>query len=97
MARPHLWHWPVSFDWGAVTDESKSLALALLHEATGADNVSLYFAEMFTKGVVAMLPYSWWQLTETAILKWIAQAVESEVFGTSTLFDKSTQEAIANG
>lgn len=95
--RSKLWEWSKSFDWATVSDEARSLALALLHEATGADNLSLYFATSFAKAVVAQLPHMSFQIAETQILQWIARAVEEEIFPALSLFDTRTQEEIAHG
>ena len=65
-------HSPDSFEWGYGGSGPAQLALALLADALGDDDMAWSLHQDFKRDVVAILPRAGWQLTENEIRRSVA-------------------------
>ena len=64
---------PAGFAWGYRGAGPKQLALALLADAAGDDDLALYHHQNFKWAVIAVLPPNrGWRITSADIYSWIA-------------------------
>lgn len=68
-------HSPTGVSWGYAGSGPAQLALALLADATGDDEIALQLYQEFKHRVVAGWP-SEWKITQSEILAWVAGALE---------------------
>jgi hypothetical protein len=67
-------HSPDGFQWGYGGSGPAQLALALLADATGDDDLAQRHYQEFKFRVIARLQADHWQLTQAAISEWIENA-----------------------
>jgi Family of unknown function (DUF6166) len=61
-------HSPTGFEWGYGGSGPAQLALALLADATGSDDIAMRFHQQFKLAVVGRLAKAKWRLTEDEIM-----------------------------
>lgn len=68
-----LWnHSPTGFEWGYGGSGPAQLALALLADATGDDEIALALYQTFKWNLVAALQKEEWRLDRQQVLAWVA-------------------------
>jgi len=70
-ARNDLWnHSPTGFEWGYGGSGPAQLALAILADATGDEDLAIELHQTFKWEVVAKLPKEKWELLRGAVIAW---------------------------
>ena len=76
-----LRHIPVhssdGFGWGYGGSGPADLALAILTDHTGDENLARAFHQDFTWAVIASLPYEGWRISEEQVESWLRQAKQT--------------------
>jgi hypothetical protein len=67
-------HSPAGLDWGYAGSGPAQLALAILADCLGDDELALALHQDFKAGVVARLRRAYWILVEERIRAWVAEA-----------------------
>lgn len=92
-------HSPMGFEWGYVGSGPHQLALAMLADATGRDNLAKTGSVNLLWERVQTLPRTSWQLSQLEILEWVALQVslgleeEAKGWPGSRLYPADHQEA----
>lgn len=64
-------HSPSGFEWGYNGSGPAQLALALLADATGDDELAQGYYQAFKRQVVALWCRDTWEVTQAQILRWV--------------------------
>jgi len=70
-ARLDLWnHSPTGYEWGYCGSGPAQLAMAILSDAIGDDEVVVLLYQQFKREVIAKFPRSNWAITQESVLRW---------------------------
>jgi hypothetical protein len=64
-------HSPTGFEWGYAGSGPAQLALAILADASGNDELALSLYQAFKSRIVTRMPESGWVIGQRRVLQWI--------------------------
>lgn len=64
-------HSPTGFEWGYAGSGPAQLALAILVDATGDNDLSLRLYQRYKSEVVAVWPKTGFEITKSQVLAWV--------------------------
>lgn len=65
-------HSPTGFEWGYGGSGPAQLALAILADAIGDDDLARSLYQEYKREVISALPYGSWTITVEQVLQWVS-------------------------